>query len=66
MAAASVAVAAEEVLHVGDDMTLDVLGAQDAGMQAAWINREEKLWPHEGRAPEIECLSLQELCEALG
>lgn len=66
MAAASVAVAAEEVLHVGDDMALDVLGAQDAGMQAAWINREEKLWPHEGRAPEIECLSLQELCEALG
>jgi putative hydrolase of the HAD superfamily len=66
MAAASVAVAPGEVLHVGDDMALDVLGAQDAGMQAAWINREEKLWPHEGRAPEVECLSLQELCEALG
>ncbi len=56
----------DQVLHVGDDVALDVIGAQDAGLQAAWINREEKLWPHEDRAPEIECLSLLELCEALG
>lgn len=66
MAASAVGVAPNEVLHVGDDIALDVLAAQDAGMQAAWVNREEKLWPHEGRAPEIECLSLRELCDALG
>jgi 2-haloalkanoic acid dehalogenase type II len=55
-----------DLLHVGDDVALDVLGAQDAGLQAAWINREEKLWPHDHRAPELECLSLIELAQALG
>lgn len=51
----------EEVLHVGDDVLLDVIGAQGAGMQAAWVNRGEALWPHEDRGPEIECFSLEEL-----
>jgi putative hydrolase of the HAD superfamily len=65
-AARSLGVPPESVLHVGDDATLDVLGAQDAGMQAVWVNREEALWPHEGRSPDLECLGLRELCEALG
>jgi HAD superfamily hydrolase (TIGR01549 family) len=30
-----------QVLHVGDDGLLDVIGALDAGMQAAWIDRGE-------------------------
>ena len=54
-----------EVLHVGDDTVLDVLGAQGAGMQAAWANRKEALWPHEGSAPELEFASFSELCDAL-
>lgn len=29
-----------EVLHVGDDLRLDVHGALDAGLQAAWVRRE--------------------------
>lgn len=29
----------DEVLHVGDDLALDVHGALGAGLQAAWINR---------------------------
>ena len=33
--------AASDVLHVGDDATLDVLGALNAGMQAAWLNRAD-------------------------
>ncbi|MSQ73883.1 MAG: HAD family hydrolase [Betaproteobacteria bacterium] len=36
-----------EVLHVGDDAALDVLGARCAGLHAAWINRREDAWPHE-------------------
>lgn len=54
-----------QVLHVGDDTVLDVLGARNAGMQAAWANRNEAMWPHEGEAPEIEFYSFTELCDAL-
>jgi putative hydrolase of the HAD superfamily len=35
-----------EVLHVGDNLLLDVRGALDAGMQAAWVHRD-----FEGEAP---------------
>lgn len=38
-AAAAAGVAPREVLHIGDDAALDVLGALDVGMQAVWINR---------------------------
>jgi putative hydrolase of the HAD superfamily len=52
----------EDVLHVGDDATLDALGALNAGMQAAWINRSDQLWPHE-MEPHATLASLTELCE---
>ena len=29
----------QEVLHIGDDPALDVLGASAAGMRSAWLNR---------------------------
>jgi putative hydrolase of the HAD superfamily len=65
-AAAEVAgVQPHEVLHVGDDVLLDVLGARNAGMQTAWANRVEALWPHD-EEPDLEVASLSELCEALG
>jgi hypothetical protein len=35
-----------EVLHIGDDAHLDGVGALNAGMQMAWVNRE---WPRLGR-----------------
>lgn len=63
-AAEAVGVAPESVLHVGDDARLDVLGARESGMQAAWVNRGGVAWPHAG-APEIELANLAELCEAL-
>ncbi|MGH6627647.1 MAG: HAD family hydrolase [Burkholderiaceae bacterium] len=53
-----------EVLHVGDDATLDAWGALNAGMQAVWINRDGQLWPHEAR-PHAMLRSLSELCEML-
>lgn len=64
-AASALGVEPGEVLHVGDDTLLDVLGAQNAGMQAAWANQNEALWPHEGQSPELEFYSLSELCAAL-
>jgi len=61
-AAGAVDVKPEEILHVGDDATLDALGALNAGMQAAWINRSDNLWPHE-QQPHVTLASLTELCE---
>jgi len=61
-AAGAVDVKPEDVLHVGDDATLDALGALNAGMQAAWINRSDYLWPHE-QEPHVTLATLTELCE---
>ena len=33
-----------EVVHVGDDIELDVRGARAAGMQVIWINRTDAVW----------------------
>lgn len=63
-AAAAVEVPPEQVLHVGDDATLDALGALNAGMQAAWLNRGDHPWPHEAR-PQATVATLTELCELL-
>jgi len=51
-----------DLLHVGDDATLDVLGALNAGMQAAWLNRGDHLWPHDKQA-DVTLTNLAELCE---
>ncbi|MBC5768288.1 HAD family hydrolase [Ramlibacter albus] len=53
-----------DVLHVGDDATLDALGALNAGMQAAWINRGDAMWPHE-QEPQAMLENLTELCDLL-
>ncbi len=58
-------VQAHEVLHVGDDAALDVMGALGAGMQAVWLNRQGKLWPHEHIEPTLEIASLAELTALL-
>lgn len=63
-AAGAVEVQPEEILHVGDDATLDALGALNAGMQAAWLNRSDAMWPHE-MEPHVTVVSLQELCDLL-
>ncbi len=54
-----------EVLHVGDDIALDVVGAMEAGMQAVWLNRQSKIWPHEHVQPTLEIASLAELTALL-
>ena len=33
--------APHQVLHVGDDLALDIRGALDAGLQAAWVRRDD-------------------------
>jgi FMN hydrolase / 5-amino-6-(5-phospho-D-ribitylamino)uracil phosphatase len=38
-------VPADEILHIGDDPITDVVGARQAGMQTAWLNRDARSWP---------------------
>ena len=60
-AAGALDLAPQDVLHVGDDATLDGLGALNAGMQCAWLNRSDQLWPHE-MTPHLTLSGLDELC----
>src|SRR3954464_11545415 len=59
-AAGAVEVLPEQVLHIGDDATLDALGALNAGMQAAWLNRGDAPWPH-AQEPHATLAHLSEL-----
>jgi FMN hydrolase / 5-amino-6-(5-phospho-D-ribitylamino)uracil phosphatase len=59
-ACAALEVAPQETLYVGDDPLLDVVGAQQAGLQAVWINRFERTLPA-GVQPQASCTSLHEL-----
>lgn len=63
-AAASVGIEPHEMLHVGDDAALDVVGALDAGMQAAWLVRDERPWDR-GARPQLIVPNLHALCVAL-
>src|ERR1700677_1822872 len=54
-------VQAGQVLHIGDDPHLDVMGAAQAGMQAVWLNRDAKFWPGELPPPPRTILSLEEI-----
>ena len=61
-AAAAADTQAEQVLHIGDDAALDVLGALGCGMQTVWVNREDHVWTHEDQ-PHETVTSLAELTE---
>ena len=54
-------VAAAQVLHIGDDPHLDVVGAAQAGMQTAWLNRDAKTWPVHLPPPARTISTLEEI-----
>jgi len=58
--------AAEQVLYVGDDPTLDVSAARAAGCGAAWMNRRLQPWPPELAPPDLVVQDCAELAAALG
>ena len=64
-AAGAVGLAPANVLHVGDDAQLDVLGALNAGMQTVWVNRAAHRWGHAATPPQMTVLTLTELCDVL-
>lgn len=51
-----------EVLHVGDSQRSDVVGAQNAGMRAVWLNRRSEELKH-GIKPDYEIVDLRELLD---
>ena len=65
-AAECLGVAPENILHIGDDVELDVVGARDAGMRTAWINRHGATWPADlGNAPDLDVPDMTALVEWL-
>jgi putative hydrolase of the HAD superfamily len=54
-------VEAHQVLHIGDDPLADVVGAMQAGMQAAWLNRDSRQWPKGLAAPSRTISTLAEI-----
>jgi putative hydrolase of the HAD superfamily len=63
-AAQRLQLAPQQILHVGDDESLDVLGALATGMQTAWVNRSDKLWSL-GEQPHATVADMAELCDLL-
>jgi putative hydrolase of the HAD superfamily len=61
-AAGAAEVSPEQVLHIGDDPGLDVLGALHAGMQTVWLNRPDIAWKHDDK-PHLTVTSLTQLCD---
>ncbi|MCB1567308.1 MAG: HAD-IA family hydrolase [Xanthomonadales bacterium] len=59
-------VTASQVLHVGDDPMMDVMGAHRVGMRTAWINRHAARWPHAPVQPDYNVRDLAELATRLG
>lgn len=59
-----------QVLHVGDDVEMDVRGAQQAGLRSCWINRPgadgaARAWPHPHAPPDLELPGLGALADWL-
>lgn len=53
------------VLHVGDHIEMDVLGAARAGLRSCWINREAQAWTDDAIRPDLEFTTLAALADWL-
>ncbi len=63
-AAAAVDTSPMNILHIGDDPVLDVLGALNVNMQTVWLNRAASPWTHE-QTPHATVSNLNQLCVAI-
>jgi 2-haloacid dehalogenase len=56
-----------DILHISGGTMRDVWGAKNAGMQTAWLNREEKHYPieHLGSYPDMTITTIHELADEL-
>ena len=66
LACAQLGVAPAEALYVGDDILLDVRGAQQAGLRAVWMNRTgSDAHVERGVTPDAICANFDELLDWL-
>ena len=61
----SLGVAPGQLLHVGDDPLLDVVGAARAGIPSCWINRRNETWPADLASPDLQFATLAGLADWL-
>lgn len=62
LACRRLALAPEQVLHVGDHPEHDILAARQAGLRTVWLNRRRQCWPKDaGAAPDAEIPDLHGL-----
>ncbi len=59
-----------QVLHVGDDIEMDVIGAHEAGLRTCWINRVDergraRTWPRDDILPDLAFTTLAALADWL-
>ena len=59
-----------EVLHVGDHVEMDVLGAARAGLRTAWVHRDDArerhpAWPRDDITPDITIPDLAALADLI-
>ncbi|MCD7098004.1 HAD-IA family hydrolase [Stenotrophomonas sp. MMGLT7] len=54
-----------QVLHVGDHIEMDVVGAMQAGLRGCWINRERQHWTHPQLQPDLHFDTLAGLADWL-
>lgn len=69
-ACARAGAAPEEVLHVGDNVELDVAGAARAGLRSCWLHRPDhpdglRGWPRDDLAPDLTFSTLTALADWL-
>lgn len=57
--------AANEVLHIGDDPYRDIFGAVDVGIRSIWLNRNAQAWQQDGYQADRQITSLLELPKIL-
>ena len=65
IAVAEAGCAPDELLHVGDHLEYDVLGAQNAGIRGVWLNRDGQPGGDGAAGPTLEVSSLYRLLDAL-
>jgi putative hydrolase of the HAD superfamily len=64
-ACSQLSLAPVEVLHVGDDIEMDVVGAHRAGLRSCWLNRDGQPWPHDSIRPDLQFTDLAALADWL-
>ena len=57
---------AEDVLHIGDSLSSDIVGAQQLGIDTAWVNRKNKTLPSNMATPTFTIANLKDLVYFIG